>query len=188
MVERNGHDHRDRRPSDDIGRVISAAETDFYDRDIGRMLREKKESDGGQDFKDGNLLAAIRFCDAPHGVCEHRVADQSALAVLDAQAVALVPVHQMRRCVNVDAQARSLQNRTAEGRDRALAVRPRDVNDRGQALLWIAESGEQPRDPVEREVESFRVEGEKLLDLPRRLADLSRRHDGSPENDPAGAG
>ncbi|MCY1241518.1 hypothetical protein D9M72_544240 [compost metagenome] len=140
------------------------------------MFGKKHEGDGGQDFKYGDLLAAIGLRHATNRIGQHRIADELALAALDAEPVALVPVDQMRRGVDVDAQARGLKQRPRKGGDGALAVGPGHVNDRRQAVLRIAERGQEPCYPVQRQVEAFRMQGKEFFDLIARFAGFHRCH------------
>ncbi len=74
------------------------------------------------------------------------------------KADALVKPHQMRRGVNMDSLPGGLEA-SPHGRDgRALAIGARDMNDGRQFFLRVAERGEQPLDPAERQIDFFRVE------------------------------
>ena len=68
------------------------------------------------------------------------------LAVGPGELDALVEAHQMRRGVDVHALAGRLQHRLEEGRHRPLAVGAGDMDDRRQAILRIAELGQQRLD------------------------------------------
>ena len=74
------------------------------------------------------------------------------------EADALVEADEMGRGVDMRAVAGRLGDGAQIGHGRALAVGPRDMDDRRQAVLRIAEIGEQPLDAVEREVDRLGVE------------------------------
>ena len=81
------------------------------------------------------------------------------------QAVAFVPVDEMRRGVGVDRTSVGLENRPAEGGDRAFAVGTGDVERRRQAQLRVTESVEQPQDTFQRQVVALRVQPEEPVDF-----------------------
>ena len=72
---------------------------------------------------------------------------------LAGDADAFVEAHQMRRGVDMHAQARGLGHRADERAGAALAVGAGDVDDRRQALLGMVEFGQQRAQPVEAEVD-----------------------------------
>ena len=86
------------------------------------------------------------------------LADGLRLAVGAGEGDALMEAHQVRRGVDVHALAGGLQHGLEEGRHRALAVGAGDVDDRRQALLGMAELGQQRLDAAERQVDQPRVQ------------------------------
>ena len=80
VVHADRRDHGRQRRLDHIGGVEPAAETDFQQHHIGRMLREQAECRRGFDFEDGDRRAGI----GPLAMFQHRaqfiVADQRAAA------------------------------------------------------------------------------------------------------------
>jgi hypothetical protein len=164
VVERHRHDQRDSRVGDDVGRIETAAQPHLDDRRVGRLLGKQDEGDGGEDFEDGDRLAAIGLRHPRDGFRQQRIIDELA-AALGAQPVAFVPVDQMRRGVDVHPVACGFQQRSREGGGRALAVGAGDVDDRRQVELRIAEPVEQPCDAIERKVVAFRVQRHQALDF-----------------------
>src|SRR5690606_25853282 len=81
------------------------------------------------------------------------------------EAIALVPIDQMRRGVDVTAVTGCLQQRTRKRRRRAFAIGPGNMNDGRHAFMRIAEPLEQTRNPRQRQVEPLRVEAHQPLDL-----------------------
>ena len=71
---------------------------------------------------------------------------------------ALVEAHQMRRGVDVHAQAGRFGNGAHGGNGRAFAVGAGDVHDGREAVLRIAQLRHQPADAVEREVDRLRMQ------------------------------
>jgi hypothetical protein len=122
VIERDRHDHGHGRIGDDIRGVEAAAETDFDDRGIGRMLGKQDEGDGGQYFEDGDLLPALASATRRRASAKTASSTSCTAPALDADAVALVPIDQMRRGVDMGAVAAGFQQRAAEGGDRTLAV------------------------------------------------------------------
>ena len=107
------------------------------------------------------LAAATRA----HRFGQHLVLDQPA-AARRRQPIAFVPVDQMRRGVDMDPVAGGLEQRPRKGGGRSLAVGAGDVDHRRQAILRIAEPIEQPRDAVQRKVETLRMQRHQALDFP----------------------
>ena len=176
VIERDRHDDRNGRVLDDIGGIEASAKTDFNDDGIGGMLGKQHESDGRQDFKHRDHLPGIGFAHAAHSVRQNGIADQRAAPALLTDAVTFVPIDQMRRCVDVNAETGSLQDGAGKGGHRALAVGARHMNDRRQPILRIAEDIEQPGDPVKREVEALRVKRQQLVDFLPGLGHVHLRH------------
>ena len=80
---------------------------------------------------------------------------------------ALVEAHQMRRRIDVDALAGRLQHCLEQRGGGTLAVGAGDVDDGRQAVLRIAELGEQRLDAAKRQVDAPRMQrlqfGQKLV-------------------------
>ena len=108
------------------------------------------------------LVACVRTSTSTSCV----LADRVRLAVGAGELDAFVEAHEMRRRIDVHARTRSLQHGLEVGRDRSLAVGAGDVHDRRQALVRIAELGEQALDPPQRQVNQQRMQqlelGEEL--------------------------
>src|SRR3546814_12532860 len=83
---------------------------------------------------------------------------------LRGQPDAFVEAYQVRRGVDLHAPACRLQHGAQEGDQRALALGARDVNDRGQASLRVAEAIKQPLDAATREVDALGVEAGKAVE------------------------
>ena len=175
VVERDRHDQRHDRPRDDVGRVETAAEPDLDDRQLCRVLRKQHEHDRRQDLEDRDRLTAIGLRDAKDCIGEHGVVDELASAGR-AEPVALVPADQMRRGVDVHGMAAGLEQRPRERGGRPLAVRPGDVQHRRHAILRIAEARQQPSDPIQRKVETLRVQRHQALDF--TFCGTECRHEG----------
>ncbi len=77
-----------------------------------------------------DLLAAVGIGNTPEHIGEDRIVHERAAASLDTDAVALMPIDEMRRGMNMHAQAARLEKRAAEGRHRALAVGAGDMDHR----------------------------------------------------------
>ena len=165
VVERNRHDHRDRRLLDDIGGIEPAAEPDLENHGIGRLFGKEHEGHRRQDLEDGDLLSGIGRRHPPQGIGEHLVGDDPGGPCPRSDAIALVPVNQMRRGVDVDGEPRGLQERAAKSRRRTLAVGAGDMDDGRQLAVRVAEHFEQPADPVERKIKALRMKGHELFDF-----------------------
>ena len=85
---------------------------------------------------------------------EFAVVDQVALA-RRAEPEALVEAHQMRRGVDVHAQAGRFQDRAHERDGRALAVGAGDMDDRRQLALGMVERGQNPPHAIERQIDQL---------------------------------
>ncbi len=79
------------------------------------------------------------------------------------EANAFVKAHKMGRGVHMHRQAGRLERRPQEGDRRALAVRPPDMDDGRQAQMRIAERGQQPLEPSERQIQLARMQIEETL-------------------------
>ena len=162
VVERDGRDDGERRPRDDVGGVEAAAEAHLQDQRIGRMLGEGLKGGRRRDLEEGDGIAGVGALRAREHIDQLGLADGPRLAVGAGQLDALVEAHQMRRGVDVHALARRLQHGLEVGRGRALAVGAGDVDDGRQAILRVAELGQQPLDAAERKVDQLRVQRPQL--------------------------
>jgi hypothetical protein len=92
------------------------------------MLGKQHEGNGGQDLENGDLLAGIGLGDPAQ--CVGKTASSTSLPPpLDADAVALVPIDQMRRGVDVDAVAAGFKQGPAKRQRTTLAVGAGHMND-----------------------------------------------------------
>jgi len=108
--------------------------------------------------------------DPAQRVGKDRILDQFAATALDADAVALVPVDQMWRGVDVDALAGGLEQCPAKGGDRSLAVGAGDMDHRRQFFVRIAQNFQQPGDAVERQIKTLGVEPQEFVNHSFRFA------------------
>ena len=148
MVERDRGDGAGGRRVDDVGGVAAAAETDFQDAQVGRRCGEQVEGGGGDDLEHGDRGAVVDLFDALHRGDQAVVRHQFA-----GDADAFVEAHQMRRGVDMHAQAGGLGHRPDERAGAAFAVGAGDVDDRRQALLGMVQAAQQGVQPVEAEVD-----------------------------------
>ena len=114
---------------------------------------------------------ALTRCASQQAIDQLALGDRARLAVGAGKLDALVEAHEMRRGVDVHALAGGLQHRLQEGRERALAVGAGDVDHRRQAVLRVAELGEQRLDAAERQVDQPRMQ---RLELGQQL--VARAH------------
>ena len=144
------------RPLDHVGGVGAAPQAHLEQERVGRRLGEEEKGGGGGDLEHGDRLRPVRRLAAPERLDEPLLVDEAPAA--DApEPHPLVEAHEMGRGVDVHALPRGLQDRAHEGDGRALAVRPRHVDDRRQAPLRVVEPREQPLDAAEREVDRLGV-------------------------------
>ena len=158
VIHRDRHDHVERRPRDNVGGVEPAAETDFQDDGVGRMLGEGQEGGGRRDLEIGDRVAGIDALRMLQAIDQLPLGNRACLAVGTGKLDALVEAHEMRRGVDVHALAGGLQHGFQKGCERALAVGAGDVNHRRQAILRIAELGQQRLDTAERKVDQPRMQ------------------------------
>ena len=80
VIDADRRDDAGQRLVDHVGGVEPAAEADFEQHHIGRMLREQTERRGGLDFEHGDRLAGIDALAMQQRVAQFVVADQDAAA------------------------------------------------------------------------------------------------------------
>ena len=124
---------------------------------IGRMLREQAERRRGFDFENGDRRAGIGALAMFERRAQFVVADQSAAAG-PAEAEAFVDPHQIRRGVDVDAQAGRFQDRAQIGDRRTLAIGAGDMNHRRQPAFGMIEPLQQPMHPLQTEIDPLRMQ------------------------------
>ena len=158
---------------DHIGGVEPAAEPDFEQQDIGRALREEFQRRRRGRLEKGDRRPAIGLFDFGERFAENIVFHQPA-AAWRGEPDALAEGDEMRRGIDVNADAGGLQDGPHEGDGRALAVGAGDMDDRRQALLRIAERGEQALDALQRQVDPLGMQLEQA-----RQQRVTRRHVGT---------
>ena len=142
MIHRDRHDQRYGGLLDDVGGIEASTEAHFHHAGIRRMGGKQQETDSRENLKDRDRLTGIGIGNAADGLGESFVIDEFT-TLSPAHPVALVPVDQVRRGVDVDGMPRCFKQRTTESRSRTLAVGAGDVNDRRQMILRIMQSGQQ---------------------------------------------
>ena len=153
VVERDGRDDAEARRVNDVGGVEAAAEADFEQGEIGRRLGEGEKGGRRGDLEEGDLLAAIGLFAAFEKSDQTVLVDQVA-----GDADAFMEAREVRRGVDVDAVATRLEPRADHRDGRAFAVGAGDVDHRRQAAFGMAERGQKPFDPTERQVDDLRVQ------------------------------
>ena len=146
MVEREAGDRGDQRAVDDVGRVEAAAEPDFEDQGVGGHALEREERRGRGDFEETRLHAL--------GGVDHFGEERGQCVVVDqrpGKPDALVEADEVGAGERVDAVPGGFERGAQEGAGRALAVGPRDMEHRRQAVVRIAETAEQGEDALEAE-------------------------------------
>src|SRR5690606_34503051 len=123
MIESYRHDDADGWLRNDVGRVEASTKTYLNNRDICRMYGEEKAHDRVQEYVDSDHRADYVYGNAIYRVSENGVSYQLATANCT-EAIALVPIDQMRRGVDVTAVTGCLQQRTRKRRRRAFAIGP----------------------------------------------------------------
>ena len=123
---------------DDVGRVEPAAETDFEDqKSAGVRLKARKAA---------AVVISKKVIGSPALAASHLEQRREIVFgdQLAGHADALVEAHEMRRGVDMDAEARGLHDGAEIGDGRALAVGAGDMDHRRQLALRIAELRQQP--------------------------------------------
>ncbi len=102
---------------------------DFQNDRISRISENSRKPAAVRISKTEIGFTGIGISNATQCIRQSGIVDQLTWAVTLSNPIAFMPVHQMRRCMNMDGEARGLQQSTAEGADRSLAVRAGNVND-----------------------------------------------------------
>src|SRR5262245_63650605 len=127
------------------------------------MKREQEEARSGRDLEHGDRSGGIgTLAFLEHGG-EFLVRHQYALA-RPAQPEPLVEAHEMRRGINMHAQARRFEDRADERDGRALSIGPGDMNHRRQLAFRMPDRGQQPPHAIERKIDQLGVQREQPLD------------------------
>ena len=122
-----------------------AAEAHFDDRPVNARVAKDKEGGGGQEIEPGRfrrraLLSAGRLIGVERA--GQRAGERRFVDVVALQAHALGHMLDMRRAIAADLEPRADERRLDQRRNRALALRARDM-DRAKGLLRIAEARRQ---------------------------------------------
>ena len=142
MVEVDARDDGDGRDANGRG-VEPAAEPDFENRDVHRLVGEVVERERGRRLEHRGVETRHQRAERLHAV-DHGVLDDR-LAV---HADALTERDEVGRGVEPDAVAGGLEDRRQHRGHRTLAVRAADL-DEPVAPLGMAQRREQPLDPLE---------------------------------------
>ena len=163
VIERDRRHDRGKRCIDHVGRVEPPAEPDFEQHHVGGVACEQQEPGGGRDLEHRDRLPRI----GPLAFLEHGgelvIRYQCALAGL-AETEALVEPDEMRRGIDMHAQARRLKDRAHEGDGRTLAVGAGDMDDRRQLAFRMTDRGQEPPHAIEREVDQLGMQREEPRD------------------------
>ena len=159
-----------------------SAQPRLEQQQIGGRLGEREKGRRGGDLEQGDQLAAIGGF-GPGEAIDQKILGDRRRTVRSRQHDALMKIDQMRRGVDMHALAQRLGDGAGEGEERALAVGAGDMHHRRQFILRVAESGEQPLDPPQRQVDRLRVE--LFQPLQQRVA---RRHSWARRSAPGAVG
>ncbi len=99
--------------------IEPAAEPDFKQHNIGRVAREQKKCSGGVNLEYGDRLAGVDALTLFECGDQFRVRRQP-----PGETKALVEAHEMRRGVDMDAQAGGLEHGAQKRNGRALPLVP----------------------------------------------------------------
>ncbi len=176
MIDRDRRYDRGDRIGNDIGRVEVAAEADFEEKVIGRMLAKKLERRRGGDFEKRDRPAFVDVFALRQGRGQFGVVDE-ATAPLGAKSDPLMKANKMRRRIDVDLFSRRFQDGAHEGDRRSFAVRAGNMNGARQSELRRPHAGEQVFDTAKGEIDSFRMQRQKTrqYQIPR-IEMLGHRH------------
>ena len=180
VIHGDRRDHAERRAGDHVGGVEPAAEPDLQDQRVGGRLGEGQEGCRRRHLEERHGRAGVGALGALQQLDQLRLADWARLAVGTGDLDALMEAHQMRRGVDVHALAGCLQHGLQQRGGGALAVGAGDVDDRRQAVVRVAEPGQQRLDAAERQIDAPRVQ---RLHLGQQI--VARAH-GAPCSMPTG--
>ncbi len=153
--------------SDDIGRIEPSAEARLQQQKIGGRLGEGEKGRRCGDLEQGDQLAAIGGFGAGKAIDQIVLRDRRR-AMRAGEHDALMEIDEMRRGIDMHALAQRFGDGAGKGEEGALAVGAGDMHHRRQLVLWVAESGEQPLDAPERQVDRLRMQ--LLQPLQQRVA------------------
>ena len=159
MVERDRGDGAGRRRRHHIGCVEAAAETYLDDAEFGRRAGEQQVPRGNQGLEHGDRSAGIHRLDLGKRVGQSVVVHQPA-----SDAEPLAQMHQMRRDRHMHPPACGLPDGAQERARAALAVGARDVDDRRQVQLRVAQLVQQAHDTVQAEVDQLGIQRMQPVD------------------------
>ena len=124
-----GRDHAGERLRHHIGGIEPAAEPDFEQQRIRRIVGEQQEGRRGLDFEHCDGRVAIRLLTGFQRGDKFGVGHQDAAAALP-DPVALVHPHQVGRGVDMHARTGSFQHGAHERHGRSLAIGAGNMDDR----------------------------------------------------------
>ena len=167
VVDGDRRDRGQQRLVHEIGRVEPSAEARLEQQEIGGRLGEGEKGGGRGDLEQGDQLAAISGLGAGETIDEKILGDRRR-AMRPGEHDPLMEIDEMRRGIDMHALAERFGDGAGEGEEGALAVGAGDMHDRRKLVLGVAESGEQPLDAPERQVDRLRVQ--LLQPLQQRVA------------------
>ena len=150
VIVRHGRDDRQRRARDHVGRIEPPAKPDLEQRVIRRHPRHRQQRGAGGDLEIGDVVATIGGIAFVQNRAQIGFRDQ-----LAGQPDPLVKPGQVRRGIGVAGQPRPFQPGPDHRQRRTLAVGARDMDDRRQAVLRVAQPVQQAPDPVQRQVDDL---------------------------------
>src|SRR5262249_1461941 len=139
---------------DDMGGIESSAQADLEQQHVRRTARKQQEARRRRDLEYGDGRTGVDALAFVERVAELLVRSEPSLA-RRAEPEALVEAHEMRRSIDVHAQARRLQDRAHESDGRALAVGAGDMDRGRRPRVGMSERGENGPDAVERQIDAF---------------------------------
>ena len=150
VIDRADHGHG--RSRDDVRGVIFPAKAHFQDEQVRRGFAEGEQSGSRGGLEMGDLTGAERGTHPFERIGKGAVADQFA-----GQAHPLIEAHKVRRGEDMHLQPGGFGHGAQEGAGRALSIGPGHMDDRGKAVVRIAEIFKQLLDPAEGELNILRV-------------------------------
>ncbi len=148
MVERDGGDRRGRGAGDHVGGVAATAEAHLQHAEIRRGTGEQQEGDGGDHLEHRDRRAGVDLLYLLQGFRQQRIGHEPA-----GEAEPLVEADQMRRGIDMHAQAGRFPHRAEEGAGAALAVGAGNMDHRRQVAFGRTKLGQQRGQAVEAEVD-----------------------------------